>query len=141
MDYDAGAPERSPAHTLEMIADGGRQLLLVARERLRDIEGALDAGRFEEAMGRAQELMGKLQPLASAEGYMAIFATTFVVRADHIEEGMVLHGLGKVTAVSRHEHPNAGGDGPCIHVALTCEDHEEPVEYHADRELVVLRSD
>ena len=145
MDHDAhftpGAVERSPATTIDQISDGARQLLLVARQRLADIDTAIQEGQFAEAFGRAQELIGKLQPLAQAETYVGCFASSFIVRANDVQEGMVLHSFGRVTNVNRREHPNPGGDAPCIHVTLTCEEADEPIEYQADTELLALRAD
>lgn len=143
MDHENTAPgeiERSPAHTLDQVADGARQLLLISRERLRDIETSLEEGRFSEAFARTQELMGKLQPLAQAETYIGGFASTFIVRAADVHEGMVLHTFGTVTSTERREHNNPGGE-PCVHIKLACEHADDLLDFQADAELIALRSE
>lgn len=144
MDHDPSMPgeiERTPAHTLDQISDGARQLLLMARERMRDVDAALDQGRFSDAYGRAQELIHKLQPLAQAESYVGAFASTFIVRAGEVHEGMILHTFGKVTSIDRHEHDSPGSDGPCVHIKLACESADEPVEFPAETELIAMRGE
>jgi hypothetical protein len=137
MDEDMSV-ERSAARSLDQIRQGGQALMLVAKQRLKEIEQALEEGRFIDAMTRAQELVGKLHPLAEAENYLSVFADTFVLRADEVTEGMVLHNVGRVTEVSSRSH-DIGEEMPCVHVQLSVEGRDKPVEFPPDRELVISR--
>lgn len=134
---DLEAPERSASMTLDQIREGGAHLLQVANERLADVQRAMSEGRFMEAVERAQELQSRLHPLAQAENFMSVFASSYLVRATDVHEGMTLRYWGEVTGVRIEDRPVAG-DEPCRHVHLSFREHED-VELHATQELVALR--
>lgn len=138
LDLSGATPERSASLTLDQIREGGQHLVQVARERLMDVEAALGEGRFSEALERTQELIARLHPLAQAEGFISVFAGSYLVRAEQITEGMVLRHWGEVTGARIEDKPVAG-DEPCRHVHLTFRDHDD-VEIHATQELVALRA-
>lgn len=138
MDESMDQIERSAAHTLEQIREGGQQLLLVARERLREVEVALTEGRFCDAHDRAAELISRLQPLASAQNYMASFGASYVVRGEQVEEGMNLRQWGRVVTIERETHECVGTDHVHVLVTLKFENGMEQA-VDGDAELIALR--
>jgi hypothetical protein len=128
----------SPARTFDQIRDGAAQILVVARQRLADCELAITEGRFSDAHDRAQELLARLGPLASAETYLGGFDDSFIVRASDVEEGMLLKGWGRVTG-KQIEHKGTPG-AECVHVLLRFEDGEDR-ELHAEQEIVAHRAE
>lgn len=132
--------KKNAAHTLDQIRSGGTQLLTVARERLKEVEVALDEGRFQDAAERAQELMQRLAPLANAETFIGAFGESYVVRAEDVTEGVTLRQWGKVSNIEREDVPVPGSD-PCVHITLHIEGDDEPKKVHGDQELVALRDE
>lgn len=134
---DFAAPDRSPALTFDQIREGSQQLLVQVRERVAALSVALEEGRFIEAMGRAQEVLHQLAPLAQAENHIGVFASSYLVRAQDVCEGMTLRIWGTVTGVENVAHP-VPGEEPCQHVTLSFADHED-VDLHGAQEVVALR--
>lgn len=131
-------PERTVALTLDQIREGAQHLVVVARSRLAEVEAAIELGDFQDALTRAQELCSNLGPLATAEAYIGVFASAYLVRAADICEGIELKHWGRVTAVEHDEHVH--GDQPCHHVTLSFENHED-VDLAAEQEVVAVRGD
>jgi hypothetical protein len=129
---------KSAASTLDAIREGGVQLILAARDRLAEIEEALDQGRFTDAYERAQELMGRLGPLAAAQANVAAYKRTYIVRAADVEVGMVLKGFGEVESKETEITPCVGNDHE--HVAVTLHFAGGGQEaYSGDQELLALQ--
>jgi hypothetical protein len=137
---DPTAPERSASLTLDQIREGGQSLVLLCQTRMADLSEAIREGRFHDAMGHLQEIGAKLTALAQAENALGSLAESFIIRAEQIEEGMILRGMGTVATVRREEKP-VPGDEPCIHLHFTFEGEMPDLEIHAEHEIVVMRSE
>jgi hypothetical protein len=135
---EAGTPrERSPAATLDQIRAGGAQLVLNVRNRLQEVQEAVDGGRFNDAHNRCAELYSRLATLASAEQSLGGFEDAYAVRAKEVEPGMILRGWGTVLEAVP-EVKNVPGDEPHLHVHLKFEDGDDQ-EVHGDQELIAVR--
>jgi hypothetical protein len=130
--------EKTAAHALDQIREGGTQLVSVVLERLEDVRQAVAEGRFEDADVRARELIGRLTALSEAQRQLGTFGQSYVVRARDLQEGVVLMQWGVVTNVEREAVP-VPGDDPHLHVHITCEGIEEPRTVHGDQEMIALR--
>jgi hypothetical protein len=83
---------------LEHMKTGEIVMAQLGLERLRASIESLLNGDFIDACERAQEAVGKLAPLAQAQGaFTRLAAGATVIRAVDIEEGMVVIGWGRVT--------------------------------------------
>jgi hypothetical protein len=121
--------------TLDRIREGGTMLIALARQRLTEVEAAIDEGRFADAMRLTAELELKLTPLAYAEDHIALRGG-MILRAGNLKEGMKVQGFGTVQALTRIE----------------CEDHfhldvdfaepeASPMRLHEKQEVVVQVDD
>lgn len=136
----AGVAAPSANRTLDQIRDGGQALVIICQARLNDCNQAITEGRFYQALGHTQEIAQKLQVLAQAENALGALAESFIIRAEQIEEGMVLRGMGTVATVRREEVP-VPGDDPCVHIHITFDGEHDDAEVNAATEVVVAREE
>ncbi len=128
-DHDRGVNEQ-----LRAIEGGSRQLLSVARRRIGQALDSLDEGDFASANGYLQQAFQTLSPLAQAQSSISFAATADLVKAQDIEEGMVVVGHG---AVERVEITPSCGESCPGHVMVETAGYV--LKYHADTEVYVER--
>ena len=95
MDVHSG----SASGTLDRIREGGTNLVLTARQRIGELNRALDNGRFNEAFTVGQSLIEKLGHLAAAQAALGRLADASIVRAGDLEPGMWIPDAGQVSEV------------------------------------------
>lgn len=130
--------DETAAATLDAIRDGGTQLVLAGRDRLRDISVALDRGHFQKALGLGHELIARLHPLAEAEGAMATFQQAYVTRAADINVGAIVQSVGIVERVDVDTHQLAGTNDKRTRVTLHFEGDVPPGVFDGNQELLVV---
>lgn len=124
------------AEKIHAMRDGAEQLVALAEGRIIEAQEALANGDFALAAGRLGEARSKLQPLVEADSYMGGLKDTRVIRAKHLQEGMVMTGLGRIEEldVSQDDH---GHDKPCVSVTAKFSDHPNPQRYAGDQEVLI----
>jgi hypothetical protein len=121
--------------TLDRIREGGTMLIALARQRLTEVEAAIDEGRFADAMRLTAELELKLTPLAYAEDHIALRGG-MILRAGNLKEGMKVQGFGTVQALTRIECEDH------FHLDVDFAEHEaSPMRLHEKQEVVVQVDD
>lgn len=130
--------EATATASLRKLQSGGAVLVALVQTRLAEAMTAVKQGRFTDANRYIQEAAAKVGPLAGAEYGIGTFAgTTRITRAEEIEEGVMVMGMGRVVKAERFavEH-TAGRD--CWHIRLHFEDGDE-FETNGKREMLVER--
>lgn len=145
LDIDAAAieaelsGENTAAASLQKYVAGGAVLVALVQTRLEEAVSAVREGRFTDAHRHLSEADQKLVPLAQAEQGIGTFAgRTRVVRAEEVEAGMSVLGMGKVTKTERFPIQHMAGED-CWHVRLHFEDGDEH-ETNGKREMLVEKT-
>lgn len=137
MDDEHVHEERTAAQTIDEMRDGARAMVVIALDRLRESQDALQAGDFARASTRLSEASAKVNALFNAEQNIAAFAGKTALRARDIEKGMEIVGEGVVTVVENiTEH---GDECPEAMFQFTLQDGDMRRAY-ADQEILVARS-
>lgn len=113
---DAGA-----ARQFEKIRAGGRQLLVVTRQRIGEALDEVDKGDFMAAHHKLQQASGAMSQLAQAQQFIAVADGSRMVKAVDLEEGLYLTDVGEVTSVEVEECASPQCPG---HVTLKIGEHE-----------------
>ncbi|MDQ1584521.1 MAG: hypothetical protein QOF36_2575 [Microbacteriaceae bacterium] len=121
---------------LGRIAGGAETLILLTEGRLLEAQEALDAGKFGTALTRLDEARAKLAPLVSAAHSMNFEEGTRIIRARHLQEGMVMLNLGKVEDV-QVETEDHGHEEPCVNVTIKVESADRPQSLSGDQEVLI----
>lgn len=130
--------EKNPAATLDRIRDGGINLVLVTRARIRELQEALDEGRFSDALERLGEAHTALSRLAGAEDTLGKLARSTIVRARDLVEGMLV-GPGPLSEVEVEETECTSCAGNHCRVTLRWDNGAER-EHDGSDEVLVFRS-
>jgi uncharacterized protein with PhoU and TrkA domain len=131
------AEERSAAKTMDEVRDGMQAVMVIAMDRLREAEEALQAGDFARASSRITEASAKVSALTSAETQLAAFAGKTVVRGREIAEGTEIVGAGRVLSVENVSDHSDDCDEAIFQYAL---DDGEVRRAYSDQEILVARS-
>lgn len=124
--------DQNPSVTLDQIRDGGARHVVLANERLRELEDALNSGKFSKAHMVGVELVGKLQALAWAESNLSL-GGGMIVRAKNLEPGMTIIGHGVVSETIVVQE--TGCDHAHVHIAF--ENDTDGFQVAEDTEIIV----
>jgi hypothetical protein len=121
---------------LGRIASGAETLIALTEGRIMEAQEALAAGKFGTALTRLDEARVKLTPLVTAAGHMNFDEGTRIIRARHLQEGMVMTGLGVIEEV-RIEEEDHGHEDPCVNVTVKVESDERLQSLSGDQEVLI----
>lgn len=121
---------------LVSIKDGAETLILLTEGRIMEAQEALAAGKFGTALTRLDEARAKLHPLVSASHSMNFERGTRIIRARHLQEGMVMTGLGTIEDVQIEEEDH-GHEDACVNVTVKVESTERPQSLSGDQEVLI----
>lgn len=124
------------AKRVKAMHDGAEQLIALAEGRIIEAQEALADADFALAMNRLGEARSKLQPLVEADNYMGGLQDTRIIRAKHLQEGMVMTGLGVVEELEIQADDH-GHDKPCVNVVAKFSDYPQPQRYAGDQEVLI----
>lgn len=129
--------EGSAAKTMDEVREGMRAVMVIAMDRLREAEEALQAGDFARASNRLSEASTKVSALYNAENSLASFAGKTVVRGRDIAEGVEIVGAGIVTGVENVSEHSADCSEAIFQYTL---DDGDVRRAYSDQEILVARS-
>lgn len=136
---DEHTEEKTAAHTLDQIREGGSALLALLTRRTGELETKISEGDFEGAETVAAEIHMKLKVLGYCQNQLGSLGRVAVMRAAELQEGMVLRGLGTITSLERNEVACVGSEHKHTLVAVKLGDAEEAVNFDGDQEVYVAR--
>lgn len=89
--------------TLDRISAGGRHLLTITHQRIGDTLNALGRGDFRAAAQHLAEAGQVMQPLASAQTYIAVAGDAELIETRNLKDGMVIVDVGEIEEVEVEE--------------------------------------
>lgn len=121
---------------LDRVRAGAETLVALTEGRILEAQAALVEGKFGTAMTRLREAQAKLSPLCDAVGSMAFEPGTSIIRARHLQEDMVLTGLGKIADLDIQTEDH-GHEDECVTVVAKIEGQERPQQFGGDQEVLI----
>jgi hypothetical protein len=132
MPLDGYEHEDGADRQLSAIATGGRQLVIMVRQRIAACLDKLDAGNFREASDELDRASGYLGALSNAQRFIAIADGARMVPAADLEEGMYITEVGEVSSVDVATCPS-----PQCRRHVTVMIGEHPLQFYGDTEVFV----
>jgi hypothetical protein len=117
---------------LKAIHAGGRQLIMMVRQRIAACLDKLDEGEFQAADTELDKASGYLGSLANAQRFIGVADGSRLIAAAELIEGMWLTEVGRVDSVEVESCP-----APRCHRHVTVHIGEHPLQFHGDTEVFV----